>query len=610
MKKLLYVLFICLANNLFAQSVTVTESFDAVTFPPTGWAIKQPTLQNNVWLRRTNGSNGNVVVCQPHSGAALARYSSRATTLGYKQNLISKRVDYTNRGVQAATLDFWIYRDTSNLAFNDSLQVYINTGDSLDSSALLLGTYARHRAISTPDTQAASGWYNYSVTIPASYTSANNYFIFQGISRTVVQNQGSNIFIDDVTYVEYPPFCTGTPNVGTIIAPSLLCDGGDSITLSVTNPITTNALGVTYLWEISPIGATTWTPIGTTPSVGVNITQTSTIQLIANCSYSGLSYNVYKDSISVSADTTPVVTVVAQANVVCTGDTAFMKAKGSANYVWTPIVTNLSVSNDTVSVIPTANTVFTVIGTNASGCSASATQNINVSNGPNTSITVFPNDTICLGDTLYMNSIGGGGGNGNIYLWSTGKVTRRDTVVPIASTSYSVTITNLFGCSRSDTIDITVLSKVKAGFKFIKSGLTYNITDTAKNATNVTYYFSTGDSSLLANPTKTFAAQGNYTITQVAYGFCGNDTVKTIVNATLDKIYGVNKNNFLAYPNPIIDGNLFVENYQGEIYIQNALGNVLLKKVINGKAKLDISNLASGVYIIKIKDGAYKFIKQ
>ena len=109
MKKIFLLFTTILFASQFAkaQMVMGSETFDGTTFPPAGWLIKAdstPTL--NVWRRLTTGTNP---TCSPKGGAAMARFSSRAYVAGAKQQLISRPIDYTNRGTSTANITFWMF---------------------------------------------------------------------------------------------------------------------------------------------------------------------------------------------------------------------------------------------------------------------------------------------------------------------------------------------------------------------------------------------------------------------------------------------------------------------------------------------------------------------
>jgi hypothetical protein len=327
-----------------------------------------------------------------------------------------------------------------------------------------------------------------------------------------------------------------------------------------------------------------------------------------------MSYTTPLDSVVISADSTPVVFAQASAQAFCLGDTAIIIASGAAYYSWAPnTVVAVTPNSDTVAAVVNASTQYIVTGVSISGCTATASVNVPLSNPPNTNITAAPNDTICAGDTLVLNSIGAGGGFGNTYLWSTGSTTRRDTLLPTVSGNYSVTITNQFGCSKSDTISITVLPALVPGFTVAQNGLSVTITNTAQNAT--TYVYSFGDGSTNANvaPSYNYTVGGTYTITQVVSGVCGIDSISKVVNVAPE---GIAQNNSVAlniYPNPVLNG-LFTINNQADknINIYTADGQLVFAQALKANSfnTINIQSLANNVYFVRLGNKVARITKQ
>jgi hypothetical protein len=607
--KLLVLLTISASGRLGAQSVTTLESFDSASFAAAGWAAKQPVLTNSRWVRRTNGQNGTTVVCQPHSAPGLARYTNRGFAKGLQQNLVSKRVDYTNRGAQPATVSFWMYRDSFFVANEDSITLFINTADSLDINAVRLGAVARNRSIGVPDTQASNGWYQYSYSVPASFTTNTNYFIFQGTNQSDTANIAANIFIDDVSYIEYPPICTGIPAIGDIVAPNLLCDGGGTANLSLTVSIA-NSLGISYVWQSSGSASGPWTNLSsTTATASAQVTGTTFFQCIATCSYSGQTYTTDVDSVMVSADSTPVIAVVGTPQVVClgTGTTAYMLASGANSYTWAPAnVTALNGNADTVTIVPTANSQYTVTGTSSSGCSASATYNLFTSTGPNTSIFATPNDSICAGDTVILNSLAGGGGGVNTYLWSDGVTTRRDTIAPASTTTLSVIVTNSFGCTKADTIVIAVMPAAVPGFTWSATSATVAITNTSVGGISYNYTFGDGTTDTAASPSHTYTAGGTYTVTQYVTGFCGVDSITKIVSAEPTALGAQSVALFQIFPTTTSSGAVTLVTNRiktgDQLHVYDILGHEVAKYEVKSNASqlILLNGCAPGLYVLRL----------
>jgi len=615
-------LFIALClGSFFGQSQIVsTENFDATTYPPTGWSIKPTITPTNLWRRQTAAITSPTAT--PHSGVAVSRFARNAAA-GTKQTLITRAIDYTNRGTSAASLSFWMFRDSTVAANLDSIRVFANSIDTLDASAVYLGTIARNRSIAIPDTQSANGWYQYTFAIPATFTgNTTTRFIFEGTAQTTTGGQGANIYIDDVTFDEYPPICTGTPNVGNI-SPStnLICGGTGSAILSLSAPII-GLVGITYTWQQSASATGPWTTVGTnaaTCNTGT-ITSTTYYQCVVNCSYSSLSYTTPVDTLVVSANLPPVVTVSPASAVYCAGAAGVqLVASGAVTYSWSPATGLNTTTSDTVNASPAANTQYIVRGTDAVGCWDTAAVNVAFNSGPVVGITAAPNDTVCIGNQVVLTSTPTTV-TGNTYLWSDSKITRRDTITVSANITLSVVVTNTAGCSLADTINITAIAPSTANFGYGNTGNTYYFSDSSISATNWAWSFGDGNGSSNQNPTYTYSAAGTYTVTLVVTGLCGNDTMTQVIVVGPESINTITKENALnVYPNPVHDKlNLELANQIiSSVSIKNYLGQKVLTATNPTNTKsisMSTNTLAPGMYMAEViangRISSIKFIKQ
>ena len=202
-------------TNLNAQ-INYSENFTSSTYPPAGWALF-PVAGNPIWSRQTTGTNP---TCAPHSAGGMSRFNSDQAATGSVQALVLPLINYTNRSAAATSISLWIYRNQGPNGA-DSLAIYINTAANL-TGATRIGAIARDININLPNIVTTSGWYQYSFSVPASFTTATNYILINGYSRN-----GNNIFIDDVAWEDFPPVCTGMPSAGTVSSnPTMICGGG------------------------------------------------------------------------------------------------------------------------------------------------------------------------------------------------------------------------------------------------------------------------------------------------------------------------------------------------------------------------------------------------
>ena len=273
MRKALLFLSFLIATFTAQSQILLSESFDGTMFPPTGWTTGNST--GPVWTRITAG----IFPAQlPHSGAGEADFNSFSVSSGSSE----LRTPVLNFNYPSGTnvLSFWMYRDSGYpySAFQglDSVTVYVNTTNSATGGYMLINIPRNSAA--TPSVPS-DGWYQYTVTIPASYSSATNYIIFKGISQ-----YGNDIYLDDVNVTHLAP-CTGTPSAGIAFAiPNPVCPNSP-ITLNDT--AYTVASGIHYQWQSGTSATGPWTNIAgatTVPYiVTAGITATTYYRLVDTC---------------------------------------------------------------------------------------------------------------------------------------------------------------------------------------------------------------------------------------------------------------------------------------------------------------------------------------
>jgi gliding motility-associated-like protein len=237
-----------------------------------------------------------------------------------------------------------------------------------------------------------------------------------------------------------------TPTICAGQSSSLIANGATSYTW---NPgaLTGNSI------SINPTSNTTYTVTG--GSLGC--TSTATTQIVVNA--------------------LPVITATASPASICTGNTSTLSANGGVSYNWTP--GNLSGSSVTVS--PTSNTPYIVTGTNALGCSNTATVIVTVNSVPSLSISSTSN-TLCGGSSATLTA------SGTLsYSWTPGGSTSSVIVVnPTSTTVYTVFGSNGFGCSSSLVYTLVVTPTptivASASSSIICAGFTTAISATGANS--------------------------------------------------------------------------------------------------------------------------------
>ena len=176
------------------------------------------------------------------------------------------------------------------------------------------------------------------------------------------------------------------------------------------------------------------------PGTTINTTQT----LYAYDGAVGCSDEV---SFTVTFIAPPVISVSGN-DTICNGETAVFAASSSSpgmTYVWNPG----NLSGTSISVTPAASTIYSVVGTNAFGCTSNIVSTAAIVK-PSPVVTLQQSeDTICPGEQVQL--MASSTVNGTTYTWNDGNSQAIRLVSPTATTTYSVTGTSPNGCTGSNT---------------------------------------------------------------------------------------------------------------------------------------------------------------
>lgn len=225
------------------------------------------------------------------------------------------------------------------------------------------------------------------------------------------------------------------------------------------------------------------------------------------------------------------------------------------------------------------------------------------------------NDTsLCNPNTLLLDA----GNAGATYLWQDNSTNQ--TLVANAPGRYFVTVTNMAGCSASDTINFEWNAPPEGNFYANNWGgvnlATYTISATMQNVDR--YYWDLGDGSpqISTNPLNhTYATSGAYTIKLHLFNECGDEV---IITKKVDAFVGIDdiqlNNALLVYPNPA-NAIIHVESKNQEKIEQYILIDVLGRKVLDekvnsNKLNIDIANLVPGVYLLTVYTPSGSYIQK
>jgi hypothetical protein len=228
--------------------------------------------------------------------------------------------------------------------------------------------------------------------------------------------------------------CTPSPRVqvDVTIVPIAVSATAVNTDICVGLSTTLNATGATnYTWMP---GNMTGSSISVTPA-------TTTTYTVTGDDPSGCSNTA---TVTVNVNPIPTITATAASSNICMGSSDVLTASGGLTYSWS---SGGTASTETVS--PTSMTTYTVTGTDAIGCSNTATVMVMVDPLP----TVVANSTasvVCAGTSVTLT------GSGAVsYTWDN-SVTDGISFVPAATTTYMVTGTDANGCMNTDMTTVTV----------------------------------------------------------------------------------------------------------------------------------------------------------
>lgn len=180
-----------------------------------GWEIGVPTVPGTAvdgwnttatttswYSQQSSGSYPSI--SSGHTGSKFCKfnsYSINPTPSSYLAYGALISPSFSMVGMNG-TLSFWMYREvggsyTTGAYLNEGFNVYINTTNSVTGGTLLgfvpRVSTANPTGLTGTANPSASGWYQYSISIPAAYSGATNYILFEGISA-----YGDDCYLDDI----------------------------------------------------------------------------------------------------------------------------------------------------------------------------------------------------------------------------------------------------------------------------------------------------------------------------------------------------------------------------------------------------------------------------
>jgi hypothetical protein len=340
-----------------------------------------------------------------------------------------------------------------------------------------------------------------------------------------------------------------------------------------------------YSWLSSTVGANS----GYSSASGVSNGQNYSPGILSNNTWykriviSGSSIDT-SAAFLISLFASPNVNALANPTKLCQGNFVTLTGLGALNYVWSGGIIN------GVPFKANASGTYNVVGTDANGCSDTASQTITVNPLPNVvaNATVKP---VCSGNatTLF--------GSGAVsYSWSN-NVQNNVAFVPNNTTNYTLTGTDSLGCSNTATQLITVTAMPDKSISIAGNTLTAN----ESGATYQWLNCANGKNPIIGATGKslTDSTNGSYAVI-VSKNNCSDTSACVTMNASSIKDLSASSNFIKVYPNPNNGSFSIMANTEENLVITNELGQVVMSFSLNRNNNFSqqINNLNIGIYFV------------
>ncbi|MCE3278620.1 MAG: Protein of unknown function precursor [Bacteroidetes bacterium] len=324
-------------------------------------------------------------------------------------------------------------------------------------------------------------------------------------------------------------------------------------------------------------------------------------------------YTTERTLVNVTVNPLPSVTATSGNVTVCGNatETFTVTSAGTNNYQWyyensvTPfdsaMITGINgetgFNNDTMT-IPMLLTngwddyyVYATV-TNQFNCSVNSNNIlINVNPLPVVGINAS-STTVCQGTDITLNGTGAVS-----YTWTDG-VNDNVSFAPASTHTYTVTGTDANGCEDTETVDITVNQLPSVATT--TSGITITATETGATYQWLDCNNSNAIISGESSQDFTAAANGSYAVEVTSNGCVDTSACVIITSVGINAL--AENNEISIYPNPANDFININCKADALVNVSNLLGQNLVEVKTNGSiAKIDISSLSPGVYLISVK---------
>lgn len=496
------------------SNVTLTGSGTASSYAWTG------NVNNGVAFVPTSTQTytvtGTLGTCTSTAAVTVAVTTGPSVTANTTANAICQGQNVTLSG-GGATSYVWTGNVTNGVAFTptstDTYTVTGTTGSCTNTAVVTVSVNAAPVVSSNP----ASATICSGANVTLSGTGANTYAWTGGISNgvafsplasgsyTVTGTAANGCTATAVANITVNP----TPNITANATSTAVCPGGQ---------VTLNGGGATsYLWTDGVVDGNAFTPLTTKTYTVTGATGACTSTAV----------------ITVVVNAVPNVTSNPASATSCNGSNVTLSGNGAVSYVWSGGIAN------GVPFSPPFTNTYTVTGTAANGCTATAVATINVVASVNVIASASAN-AVCQGQAVTLT-----GSGATSYAW-TGGVSDGVAFTPSSTSTYTVTGT-AGACTNTAVVTVTVnsLPSVTANATSTNVCTGSNVTLTGGGATTYTWSSNVTNAIPFA-PT----ASAVYTVTGTSNG-CSNTAVVTVVVTTPPTVTAVASSTSICVGNSV-----------------------------------------------------------
>jgi len=247
---------------------------------------------------------------------------------------------------------------------------------------------------------------------------------------------------------------------------------------------------------------------------------------------------------------------------------------------------------------------YSVIATDINGCVGMDTINVELHSLPY--VELGEDQTVC-GDTEIILDAG----EFESYAWNVDSTSQTITISEPGV--YIVTVTDVYGCTGFDVVNVDMIDFPIAEFSYeFSDEFTVQFSDSSENATIYSWDFDgddSEDSDLAGDVLYTYSDLGQYGAALTVSNQCGEDTYSTVIyvlNIDDNEIIEIN-----VYPNPVSEYltiDLPVNNSDIRIKLFSIDGKLVVDEFVSESDRyvLDVTGFETGMYTLIIQSGDNK----